>query len=74
MTPKLKHAININPPMTRGRFKLSRVDFTSKLEESSRVLTEVVDIKHCLWVWEVGEVNGEPRVDPVTAAEVWDAA
>lgn len=58
--------------MTRGRFKLARVDFSSKLEERPWVLSEVVDVKHGLGVGQVWEIDSKAGVDTVSASEVRD--
>lgn len=58
--------------MTRGRFKLAGVDFSSKLEERPWVLSEVVDVKHGLGVGQVWKIDSKAGVDTVSASEVRD--
>lgn len=56
--------------MTQGRSELPRVYFPSKLEEGTRVTTEVVYVKHGLRVRQIREVYCQSGINPISAPEV----
>ena len=44
--------------------------YLCKLIERSWIATEELNVKHCLWIRQLWEVNVQPGVDAILAAEV----